>query len=164
MPGAGGAGTECVCTFPARVGLNPCQPSDGCTAEPVYLITTIINQIVRGSGVGGPNTASAPGFTRSLCRIVHERKPSAHRAWPARPRHWGTRRVNDKNKDGERKGKKYNTTDVDFFPCRFLKVLKKNNQLHVGMLLFILKGTPQQKGKDVSNPWLSLRVFCLPCC
>lgn len=51
-----------------------------------------------------------------------------------------------------------------FFPCRFLKVLKKNNQLHVGMLLFILKGTPQQKGKDVSNPWLSPRVFCLPCC
>lgn len=45
-PGAEGAKTEYICTFPAYVGLNPCQPSDGCTAELVYLITAIINQIV----------------------------------------------------------------------------------------------------------------------
>ena len=45
-PAAGGAATEYICTFPAHVGLNPRQPSDGCTAELVYLITAIINQIV----------------------------------------------------------------------------------------------------------------------
>lgn len=70
MLGAGWAKIECVCTFPPLVGLNPCQPSDGCTAEPVYLITTIINQIVGGSGVGGPNTIPAPAFIRFLCGIV----------------------------------------------------------------------------------------------
>lgn len=40
---AGWARIECVCTFPPLTGLNPCQPGDGCTAEPVYLITRIIN-------------------------------------------------------------------------------------------------------------------------
>lgn len=43
MQGVGGARIECVCTFPPLTGLNPCQPGDGCTAEPVYLITRIIN-------------------------------------------------------------------------------------------------------------------------
>lgn len=43
MLGAGQAKIECVCTFPPLARLNPCQAGDGCTAEPVYLITTIIN-------------------------------------------------------------------------------------------------------------------------
>lgn len=51
-----------------------------------------------------------------------------------------------------RMGKEKKYTDVDFFPLQISQSVKKNNQLHVGMLLFILKGTPQQKGKDVSNP------------
>lgn len=75
MLGAGRAEIECVCTFPPLVGLNPCQPGDGCTAEPVYLITTIINWAVGGSRVGGPNTVPAPAFIRFLCGIVCEHKP-----------------------------------------------------------------------------------------